>query len=102
MAIPAHVFAPYADMTLSPTFPLAETAQQTGNEFFTLAFIVADSAGQPAWGGRIAADGHFLGDDIASLRGQGGDVIVSFGGAPAPNWRRPPGTQRNCRRSIRP
>jgi uncharacterized protein YkwD len=81
MAIPGHVFAPYADMTLSPTFSLAETAQQTGNEFFTLAFIVADSTGRPAWGGQIAADGQFLRDDIKSLRGQGGDVIVSFGGA---------------------
>ena len=81
MAIPGHVFVPYADMSLSPTFSLAETAKQTGNEFFTLAFIVAGSAGQPAWGGQIAADGQFLGDDITSLRGQGGDVIVSFGGA---------------------
>ncbi len=81
MAIPGHVFVPYADMSLSPTFSLAETAQQTGNEFFTLAFIVAGSTGQPAWGGQIAADGQFLGDDITSLRGQGGDVIVSFGGA---------------------
>ena len=81
MAIPGHVFVPYADMSLSPTFSLAETAKQTGNEFFTLAFILAGSTGQPAWGGQIAADGHFLGDDITSLRGQGGDVIVSFGGA---------------------
>ena len=81
MAIPGHVFVPYADMSLSPTFSLAETAKQTGNEFFTLAFIVVGSAGQPAWGGQIAADGQFLGDDITSLRGQGGDVIVSFGGA---------------------
>ena len=81
MAIPGHVFVPYADMSLSPTFSLAETAKQTGNEFFTLAFIVAGSTGQPAWGGQIAADGQFLGDDITSLRGQGGDVIVSFGGA---------------------
>jgi len=46
MAIPGHVFVPYADMSLSPTFSLAETAQQTGNEFFTLAFIVAGSTGQ--------------------------------------------------------
>ena len=91
MAIPGHVFVPYADMSLSPTFSLAETAKQTGNEFFTLAFILAGSTG--SWrGGQIAADGHFLGDDITSLRGQGGDVIVSFGGPPAPNWRRPPGT----------
>jgi hypothetical protein len=84
MAIAVHVFAPYADMTLSPTFPLAKTAQQTGNKFFTLAFIVTDSkgrTGQPAWGGQIAADGQFLRNDINSLRGQGGDVIVSFGGA---------------------
>ena len=61
MAIPGHVFVPYADMSLSPTFSLAETAQQTGNEFFTLAFILAGSTGQKAWGGRIAPDGQFFG-----------------------------------------
>ncbi|MCH8922204.1 MAG: sugar hydrolase, partial [Planctomycetes bacterium] len=74
------------DMTLFPVYDLVAAAQETGLRYFTLAFIVADSQGQPAWGGfsEYALGTEFdtqLREQIAGLRALGGDVIVSFGGA---------------------
>ena len=48
---PAHVFAPYVDMTLYPTYNLVTAMQTAGIKYFTLAFITADSNNAPAWGG---------------------------------------------------
>lgn len=79
--IPAHVFAPYVDMLLWPTFPLAQTAQQTGQLYYTLAFITARNTCEPTWGGVIPMSDNFAAADIANLRANGGDIILSFGGA---------------------
>jgi hypothetical protein len=84
---PVHFFAPYADMTLYPTYDLAGAAKAAGIKFFTLAFIVADPQNQPSWGGYPANDvsgGPFdqqMKSEIAAVRALGGDVMVSFGGA---------------------
>ena len=84
---PAHVFAPYVDMTLTPMANLAAIAQNQGVKYFNLAFIVADSSGLPSWGGYLPYEvngGAFdqsMRTDINALRGVGGDVAVSFGGA---------------------
>jgi hypothetical protein len=83
---PAHVFAPYVDMTLYPMYNLVTAAQSQGIRYFSLAFVVADSRGMPSWGGYSE---YALGSDfdaqmktqIAGVRGLGGDVVVSFGGA---------------------
>ncbi len=86
-AWPAHVFAPYVDMTLYPIYDLVSVARSQGLRYFTLAFIVADPTHtQPAWGGFSE---YMLGTaydtqmktQIAGLRALGGDVVVSFGGA---------------------
>jgi chitinase len=84
---PAHVFAPYVDMTLYPMYDLAAAARNEGLKYFTLAFITADPAGRPSWGG-YSTYGVNGGDfdvqvrsQIAALRALGGDVSVSFGGA---------------------
>ena len=77
-----RVFAPYVDVTLSPTFQLTNSAPSV-SKFYTLAFIVdGDGGGCIAeWGAVIPlSTPGFLTADIASLRAQGGDVIVSFGG----------------------
>jgi hypothetical protein len=53
----------------------------TGIKFFTLAFLLSDGGCNPAWDGSRPLTG---GDDqskINAIRGAGGDVIVSFGGA---------------------
>jgi hypothetical protein len=86
-AWPAHVFAPYVDMTLYPTYDLVSAAKNEGLRYFTLAFVVADANKLPAWGGYTDYEvngGAFdtaLRSQIAGLRAQGGDVSVSFGGA---------------------
>lgn len=84
---PTHFSAPYVDMTLYPTYNLVSAAQNQGLKFFTLAFIVADSSNHPAWGGYSAYEVNGSDFDtqirtqIAGVRGLGGDVMVSFGGA---------------------
>ncbi|MHB8381956.1 MAG: glycoside hydrolase family 18 protein [Candidatus Binataceae bacterium] len=75
-----RVFAPYVDVTLSPTFQLANSAPSV-SKFYTLAFIVDGGGCVAEWGTVIPlSTPGFLTADIASLRALGGDVIVSFGG----------------------
>ncbi len=81
-----QMFAPYVDMTLWPTYDLVAAARDQSIKFFTLAFVVADSQGKPAWGGysEYALGTEFdtkMRAQIAGVRALGGDVIVSFGGA---------------------
>ncbi|MCX6043835.1 MAG: glycosyl hydrolase family 18 protein [Chloroflexi bacterium] len=78
---PHRVFAPYVDVMLWPTFALAETAGTTGSQYYTLAFIISGGGCAAAWGGVTPIDQDFLLEDIQHLRAQGGNVIVSFGGA---------------------
>jgi hypothetical protein len=85
-AWPAHVYAPYVDMGLWPTYDLVAAAQTHGIRYFNLAFIVADSTGQPSWGGyseyRLGTEFDAkVRTQIAGVRALGGDVVVSFGGA---------------------
>jgi len=80
-AWPGQVFAPYADTGLWPDFSITGIAEETGVRYYTLAFIVSNRSGNPAWAGVIPlADMHFRGQ-IDELRAQGGNVIISFGGA---------------------
>ncbi|HEY2157204.1 MAG TPA: glycosyl hydrolase family 18 protein, partial [Isosphaeraceae bacterium] len=74
-------------MTLTPMTNLASIAQSQGVKYFSLAFITADSNGQPSWGGYLPDEvngGAFdqaIRGQINALRGLGGDVVPSFGGA---------------------
>ncbi|WP_435016765.1 cellulose binding domain-containing protein [Tundrisphaera sp. TA3] len=84
---PDRVYAPYVDMGLHPTYDLAAASRATGVKFFTLAFITADPAGHPSWGGfaSYGVDGgefdRGVRSQIGAVRALGGDVMVSFGGA---------------------
>ncbi len=79
---PARVFAPYVDATGWPPFDLVGVAQTIGVRFYTLGFIVGEAATcTPSWGGYYPADGGYLATEIGALRGLGGDVMPSFGGA---------------------
>jgi hypothetical protein len=83
---PAHVFAPYVDMTLYPMYDLTAAASTQGLKYFTLAFVVADAAKKPAWGGYAEYElgtsfDAQMKNQISGVRALGGDVIVSFGGA---------------------
>jgi hypothetical protein len=70
---PAHVFAPFAD-TWSGNLTLSNVANSYGTKFFTIAF--ADGANCQWSIGEQAS----LQSQIDSLRVQGGDVSLSFGG----------------------
>jgi Bacterial Ig domain/Cellulose binding domain/Calx-beta domain/Glycosyl hydrolases family 18 len=84
---PAHVFAPYVDMGLYPTYNLVSAAQSQGLKYFNLGFVVADANKKPSWGGyteyEISGTAFDQGvrSQVSALRGLGGDVAVSFGGA---------------------
>jgi hypothetical protein len=61
---------------------LVSLANSTGHKFYTLAFVLSRSgACDPAWDGTTDLTGNNYGSYIAGLRGLGGDVIVSCGGA---------------------
>lgn len=77
------LFAPYVDCTLWPNFQI-ENVSATGNLYYSCAFIVdnqGSSGANPCWGGYSTLLLDYYQDKIASLRNQGGDVIISFGGA---------------------
>ena len=44
---PAHMYAPYVDVTLYPTYNLVSATQTQGIKYYTLAFITADAATSP-------------------------------------------------------
>lgn len=81
-ALPAHVYAPYFETWT--TDAITTTAQQSGANYFTLAFVetLSKTSCTLAWNGSRSdpvTNGRYL-SDIASLRSLGGDVIPSFGG----------------------
>lgn len=85
---PTRFFAPYIDMTAFPTQSLTQDTQNGGIKFYSLAFITNDESAscEAAWGSAVPLNQLSvflpnLDSDIQFVRSQGGDVIVSFGGA---------------------
>jgi chitinase len=77
---PARFAAPYVETWNDND--LAAIANATGHKFYTLAFVINGSGTcNPTWNGDTALNGNNYGAHITALRGVGGDVIVSFGGA---------------------
>jgi chitinase len=78
-------FAPYVDVTLTPTFRF-EDPEVNPLDDLVLAFVVADPADgcTPSWGATYGLDDAATAIDldrrIERVRDRGGDVIVSFGG----------------------
>jgi len=82
---PSHYFAPYVDMTAYPTQSLVNDTQNGGIKYYSLAFITSDGNCEAAWGGvvplsQLSTYLPNLDSDIQTVRSEGGDVIVSFGG----------------------
>lgn len=80
--LPSQYFAPYQDVTLGPK--LQSVAQNTGQKYFTLAFITGNGC-NAEWAGTIPLNQTStylpnLTSDISYIRSKGGDVVVSFGG----------------------
>jgi hypothetical protein len=78
---PARVFAPYMYIGSGDNFKLTECDDACGQKFYTLAFIIGDKQGNPAWDGHARMAKNLYADQINLIRSRGGDVIVSFGGA---------------------
>ncbi|MFD8948336.1 glycoside hydrolase family 18 protein [Streptomyces xanthophaeus] len=74
-------FAPYVDTSLYPSYDLLDTAAKTGVKEFHLAFITSGGGCAPLWGGVTDLASDKVAAQIGALRGKGGDVRVSFGGA---------------------
>jgi hypothetical protein len=82
-AVEGLTFAPYVDCLLWPNFDISNIAL-TGICNYTCAFIVDNqfqSGANPCWGGYSTLGTEYYQDKIAALRAQGGDIIMSFGGA---------------------
>jgi hypothetical protein len=77
-AFGGRVLAPY----VSADADLVDLAQKTGTKTFTLAFVVDDGKGRPAWtfGHEAVETDTKIVRSIAALRAIGGDAIISFGG----------------------
>jgi chitinase len=78
---PPRTFAPYAE-TWNNVALTSFAAANGGHKFYTLAFIIAPNGGgcSPTWNGDTAI-GSYYKSHIDNIRAQGGDVIMSFGGA---------------------
>ncbi len=78
---PAKVFTPYAFIPKG-FINIDDCLAQTGQRYFTLAFIISDPDGQPAWTGSrdLRVGTKYYADQIKAIRARGGDVLISFGG----------------------
>ncbi|GAA2241821.1 cellulose binding domain-containing protein [Kitasatospora cystarginea] len=74
-------FAPYVDTSLYPPYDLVATAKAGGVKNFNLAFLVSGGGCTPKWGGVSDLSADAVAAQIGALRGIGGDVRASFGGA---------------------
>ncbi|HEY1787443.1 MAG TPA: chitinase [Verrucomicrobiae bacterium] len=78
---PAKVFAPYMYIGAGDNFQITGCDEACGQKFYTIAFVISDHRGQPAWDGRFPMEKDLYAAQINAIRRLGGDVIVSFGGA---------------------
>jgi hypothetical protein len=80
-------FCPYIDVSPGASSPLMQLANNgSGNKCYTLAFILGRGC-SASWFGTFdvnSAEGDALGQRIQELKNAGGNVIISFGGAAAP------------------
>ncbi|HXF31636.1 MAG TPA: chitinase [Solirubrobacterales bacterium] len=80
------VYSPYVDVTLTPTYPFQMPSANPVSSVY-LAFVVSDKeeACTPSWGTFYTLDSAEGGLDLdaraAQLRGQGGSVMISYGGS---------------------
>ena len=77
------IFAPYVDCLLWPNYDISNI-DTSGICNYTCAFIVDNQfepGASPCWGGYQTLGMEYYQDKIASLREQGGDIIMAFGGA---------------------
>jgi len=80
-AYPAHFAAPYLQISTSDTGDIAADMSASGLKYYTLAFLTSsDGNCTPTWEDGGYSLGQFN-SQIASLQADGGNAIISFGGA---------------------
>ncbi len=83
----SRISAPYIDVSPGSGSPIMQLASNgSGNKHYTLAFILGRGC-SASWFGVFdlnSAEGNAIGTRINELRAAGGDVVISFGGAAAP------------------
>jgi len=79
-AVPAHFAAPYLELSDSSAGLMAEDMQASGTKFYTLAFLIPQNGCTAQWEAGGTPVGSYS-SQIKDLQAQGGDVIISFGGA---------------------
>jgi len=83
----SKIFAPYIDVSPGSGSAIMQLASNgSGNKHYTLAFILGAGC-SASWFGAYplnTTEAGALGTRINELRAAGGDVIISFGGAAAP------------------
>ena len=82
---PLKVFAPYAFIPRG-FFNITNCFAETGQRYYTLAFIISDPVGYPSWTGsrQLKVSMKYYDNQIEAIRAQGGDVMIFFGGADGP------------------
>ncbi len=75
---PARFAAPYVETWNNTS--VNNLASSTGNKFWTLAFMLGNGC-SAYWNGTDPISNNLYVTDVNNLRNQGGDVIISFGGA---------------------
>ncbi|GAA3304160.1 ricin-type beta-trefoil lectin domain protein [Dactylosporangium vinaceum] len=81
---PAMGAAPYAYLGWGNLPDPRTIMSATGIKWFTMAFILSNGACEPLWDGSRPLTGGQDQTTINNIRGAGGDVAVSFGGASGP------------------
>jgi chitinase len=79
-SFPAHYVAPYLQINSGDAGDMAADLSATGDKFYTLAFLIPQSGCTMQWEFNGDSVGAFA-SQISSLQSQGGNVIISFGGA---------------------
>jgi chitinase len=83
-ALPTHYAAPYLQIASSDAGDMAADMNATGLKDYTLAFLTPQSGCTAQWEYNGDPVGAFT-SQINSLKSAGGNVIISFGGAPPPS-----------------
>jgi chitinase len=79
-SFPAHYAAPYLQVSTGDVGDMQADRSTTGLKYYTLAFLIPQSGCTPYWeadGGGVTT----FNSEISQLQSQGGQVIISSGGA---------------------
>jgi hypothetical protein len=74
------VFAPYVNTLANASEAMLNASYTAGVLRYTIAYMDANSKGDPAFNGNVLMSSGYLVKEIAMMRLYGGDIIMSFGG----------------------